>query len=126
MLVPFDRWDAPSSERWFALLTRRLEELLGPMGTRALMVRAINDAGRRCPLLLPDLLDDAGLHVTPLFRDYPSAGGAGCSAEVAASLQALVDSVEILLTSLLGKELTDTLLPDPSQPDALVDSQEED
>jgi hypothetical protein len=112
--VPFDRWDASSSDRWFAELSRRLEELLGPMGAYALMARAISDAGRHWPLLRSDLLDQDGLHALSLYLTYPSVDGNSCSEAVAASLQTLVDSLELLLNSLLGRELTDALLPTPA------------
>lgn len=113
---PYCTGDIMSVERWFAAVSRGLEDMIGPLGAQAILARALNDARQRWPLL--ELVRVECWKYT--FSDFHTHRGEdsldGASLEQLAALKGLGDSLKILLDCLLGTTLTAHLMssPDPS------------
>ncbi len=108
--LPFGTADALSADGWFASLTESLEELLGARGAQAVLSRALEDARRSWPQLRRVALKSGGLDLSLLCSTYPSPQGEGFSLEAAVALQGLVDSIQLLLECLLGRQLASELM----------------
>ncbi|MHB0868868.1 MAG: hypothetical protein ACYC66_07130 [Chloroflexota bacterium] len=109
--LPFQTADARLAESWFTALADSLEELLGSLGSQAILSRALEDARRRWPPLTQVVLKPHGLDLSRLYSNYPGSQGQACSHEAAVALQGLVDSLRFLLEVLLGRQIAAELMP---------------
>ncbi len=108
--LPFGATDAPSADGWFSGLAESLEELLGAQGAQAVLSRALEDARRTWPQLSRVTLGSGGFDFSVFHSAYPAPRGKGFSLESATALQGLVDSLNLLLECLLGRQLASELM----------------
>ncbi len=105
--LPFGSLDARSAGRWSSAIAQGLEELLGNSGARAVLCKALADARRRRPELGMVVPGRDGFDLTALC----SASLERCEdASLRESLGVLAESLHLLLSNLMGEELTSELM----------------
>jgi len=105
--LPFGALDIRSAGRWSSAVAQGLEELLGYSGARAVLRKALADAHRRRPELGLVLLGRGDSDLTALCL----AGLERCEdASLKESLEVLAESLRLLLSNLMGEELTSELM----------------